>query len=79
MQDFDDMAEHGHATGTPVVTRIAVLEGIDAPQLESPFVVPRQAHTVANHGFVEKLQAFFSAGPLCGKYADFSRLERIQP
>jgi hypothetical protein len=42
MQELDIVAEHGHAAGTTVVSRVAVFEGIGTAQPKAPDIVARQ-------------------------------------
>ena len=58
---------------------IAVLKGKNALQAEYAIVVADQPEGTPGHGFVEKLQALFSAGIACRLNTDFACLHAIQP
>lgn len=79
MQNFDIMAEHGNATGSSVIARVAVFKGINTAQFQAPFVIAREAQRIADHGFVKKLQTFVMTGIPGSLHADFTCLEAIKP
>lgn len=79
MQNFDVMAEHGNATGAPVVAGIAVFKAIDAAQLQTPGIIACQAQRIAYHAVVKELQALAMAGIAGSLHANFPCLQAVEP
>ncbi len=73
------MAEHRHTAGAPVITGIAVFEGINPAQAQVTFVVAGKTQGAPDDGFIEEQDALVDASLASGLDAGFAGFETIQP